>query len=93
MLPRKRKEKHRVRFSIVYFKGGKVRYFEGTPIPSTVLIAMLIQYLLYVGSIGLEGQIIGGKWIILGWSLHPFSLLYALSGTLMVSESLIIPKP
>ena len=73
-------------------QGGKVRFFEGTPIPSTVLIALIIQALLLVGLIGLEGEIIGGKMLIFGWSLHPFSLVYAVSGTLQVSQSLIIPK-
>lgn len=73
-------------------QGGKIRYFEGAPIPSTVLTAMIVFYLVMVGSIG-DGNTPGGKWVVLGWSFHPFSLLYALNGTLLVSQSLIIPKP
>ena len=35
----------------------------------------------------------GGAWTLLGADLHPFALLFALSGTLMVSKTLRIPKP
>ena len=34
----------------------------------------------------------GGAWSLLGAELHPLVLLFALSGTLMVSKTLRIPK-
>lgn len=80
-------------------QGGKIRYFEGTPIPTTVLIAMIIHYLVVTGQFGAcfldtgDGRVVFGKWIIFGWTLHPFSLVYALSGTLQITQSLKIPKP
>ena len=34
----------------------------------------------------------GGGWLLGPWTLHPLALLYALSGTLMISKTLRIPK-
>ena len=34
----------------------------------------------------------GGAWTLPGGELHPLVLLFALSGTLMVSKTLRIPK-
>jgi len=34
----------------------------------------------------------GGAWSIAGWTLHPLVLMFALSGTLMISKTLRIPK-
>ena len=34
----------------------------------------------------------GGAWQIMGWTLHPLVLLFGLSGTLMISKTLRIPK-
>ena len=34
----------------------------------------------------------GGVWTFLGADLHPLALLFALSGTLMISKTLRIPK-
>jgi len=64
---------------------GKVRYFEGTPIPTSVLpLAILLfahhrQQLLPV--------------VVLGVSFHLTVLLFALSGSLMISKTLHVPKP
>jgi CDP-diacylglycerol--serine O-phosphatidyltransferase len=33
-----------------------------------------------------------GVWTLGPWDLHPLSLLFALSGTLMISKTLRIPK-
>ena len=58
---------------------GKVLFFEGTPIPSTVLITFCMQYfpILFKD---------------LGLSFHLASLVYALSGVLQISKSLKIAK-
>jgi CDP-diacylglycerol--serine O-phosphatidyltransferase len=69
---------------------GKVKYFEGTPIPTSVLLTALLAWAIWQGRIG--ERLIGGAWTILGADLHPFALLFALSGTLMISKTLRIPK-
>lgn len=68
----------------------KVAYFEGTPIPTTVLITAVLAWLAWQDH--LQAAIPGGVIGIAGWDLHPLVLLYALSGTLMVSKTLRIPK-
>ena len=69
---------------------GKVKYFEGTPIPTSVflVIAMAIIYRL-----GLTGtNFLWGDWTFISRVLHPFSLLFVLSGSLMIS-TIKVPKP
>jgi CDP-diacylglycerol--serine O-phosphatidyltransferase len=70
---------------------GKVKYFEGTPIPSSILIVALlgvafkldrIDDLLWFGALQ-PGPAV----------LHPLSLVYALSGSAMISGTLRVPKP
>jgi len=62
---------------------GKVRYFEGTPIPTSVFLVGVLAVLHAQGRLG--DQFWLGTWTIAGLTLHPFSLLYALSGSAMVS--------
>ena len=69
---------------------GKVKYFEGTPIPTSVLLTALLAWAIWQGRIG--ERLAGGAWTIAGADLHPFALLFALSGTLMISKTLRIPK-
>ena len=68
----------------------KVKYFEGTPIPTSVVLTGVLAWAAWQGRIGTD--IVGGSWSVLGAELHPLSLLFALSGTLMVSKTLHIPK-
>ena len=70
---------------------GKVTYFEGTPIPTSVLLVALLLGLAGAGRIG--DALPFGSVSIRGAGLHPVVLLFALSGTLMVSKTLRIPKP
>lgn len=64
---------------------GKVRYFEGTPIPTSVVPLGLLLIAFHTGSLWpIE---IGGV------RLHLVSLLFVLSGSLMISKTLRIPKP
>jgi CDP-diacylglycerol--serine O-phosphatidyltransferase len=69
---------------------GKVKYFEGTPIPTSVALVGVLAFACWQGRIG--ASLYGGAWTIGPWVLHPLSLLYALSGTLMISKTLHIPK-
>jgi len=68
----------------------KVAYFEGTPIPTSVLLTAALGFCAATGRIGL--QLPGGMWTVGGWDLHAMSLLFVLSGSLMISKTLRIPK-
>jgi CDP-diacylglycerol--serine O-phosphatidyltransferase len=70
---------------------GKVTYFEGTPIPTSVLLVALLMGLARAGRIG--ESMLGGVWSIASFDLHPLALLFVLSGSLMISKTLHIPKP
>ena len=70
---------------------GKVKYFEGTPIPTSLVLVLVLAVAALIGNIG--AQLWGGYWQLGPWRLHPLVLLFALSGTLMVSKTLRIPKP
>jgi len=69
---------------------GKVKYFEGTPIPTSVAITGVLAYCAYQGYV--DEILWGGAWQIGPWVLHPLALLFGLSGTLMISKTLHIPK-
>lgn len=69
---------------------GKVKYYEGTPIPSSLL---LVGVLAIAFAQGAEGDDLwGGVFSFLGTTLHPLSLMYAVSGSLMIS-TFRVPKP
>lgn len=69
---------------------GKVAYFEGTPIPTSVLLAGLLAFAAAQGRLG--ETLYWGSWTIGPWDLHPLALLFVVSGTLMISKTLRIPK-
>ena len=64
---------------------GKVRYFEGTPVPTSVVPLGLLMLAFY------QGPLFPVRW--LGVRFHLVALLFALSGSLMISKTLRIPKP
>jgi CDP-diacylglycerol---serine O-phosphatidyltransferase len=70
-------------------EGGKVKYFEGTPIPSSLLLVMLMFWAAAQGA--LRESLWFGKIVFAGFTLHPMVLLFAVSGSLMVSR-IRIPK-
>jgi CDP-diacylglycerol---serine O-phosphatidyltransferase len=70
---------------------GKVTFFEGTPIPTSVVLTAILAWLASSAQIG--AALPGGAWMVAGADLHPLALLFAFSGTLMVSKTLRIPKP
>ena len=68
----------------------KVAYFEGTPIPTSVLLTALLAMAAWQGRVG---EALWGGVLSLGpWQLHPLALLFVLSGSLMISKTLRIPK-
>ena len=70
--------------------GGKVAYFEGTPIPTSVLLTGLLAFAGWQGRVG--EALYGGAYAVGPWMLHPLVLLFVLSGSLMISKTLHIPK-
>jgi len=68
----------------------KVACFEGTPIPTSVLLTGLLAFAAWQGRLGED--LYWSAWTIGPWDLHPMALLFVLSGTLMISKTLHIPK-
>ena len=69
---------------------GKVKYFEGTPIPTSVVLVGIVALAAWRGHTG--AAIWFGAWQLGPAVLHPLVLLYALSGSLMISKTIHIPK-
>ena len=70
---------------------GKVKYFEGTPIPTSVAIVALLALAFQRGRI--DTALWLGAWQIGPAVLHPLALVYVASGSAMISATLRIPKP
>jgi CDP-diacylglycerol--serine O-phosphatidyltransferase len=70
--------------------GEKVRYFEGTPIPTSVVLTGVLAFA--ASQSRLNDDLYWGVWRLGPWDLHPLALLFVLSGTLMISKTLRIPK-
>ncbi|MBO9680409.1 CDP-diacylglycerol--serine O-phosphatidyltransferase [Paenacidovorax monticola] len=68
---------------------GKVKHFEGTPIPTSIVLVGLLAVAASMGA--LRDQLWFGSVVIGGFTLHPLVLLFALSGSLMISR-IRIPK-
>jgi CDP-diacylglycerol--serine O-phosphatidyltransferase len=67
----------------------KVRYFEGTPIPTSVLLVALLAIAARAGH--LREDLWFGSVSVADLVLHPLVILFAISGTLMISR-VRIPK-
>lgn len=64
---------------------GKVEYFEGTPIPISVVPLGILLLLFHYGWLH--------RTALLGLEFHPVAWLFFISGSLMISKTLRIPKP
>lgn len=69
---------------------GKVRYFEGAPIPTSLSIVLLLFVLYLVGRTG--AALPFGELQLGPFGLHPLSLIFVAHGSAMVSKTLRIPK-
>ena len=70
---------------------GKVTHFEGLPIPTSLLLVTALAILAGVGR--WQDQLPFGVATLAGFRLHPWSVLYVLWGSGMISKTLRIPKP
>lgn len=68
---------------------GKVKYFEGTPIPTSVLLVILMFVATTQGA--LHENLWFGALSFGGFVFHPLVLAFAISGSLMISR-IRIPK-
>jgi CDP-diacylglycerol--serine O-phosphatidyltransferase len=62
---------------------GKVKYFEGTPIPASVIPLGLTMAAFYRGNL----------FLVLDGAFHLMTVLFLISGCLMISKTIRIPKP
>jgi CDP-diacylglycerol--serine O-phosphatidyltransferase len=69
---------------------GKVAFFEGTPIPTSVVLTGVLAFAAARERLG--ESLYWGVWTLGPGELHPLALLFVLSGTLMISKTLRIPK-
>ena len=67
----------------------KVKYFEGTPIPTSLVLVIVLAVAAWQGA--LHEQLWLGEQVLGGFTLHPLVLMYVASGSLMVSR-MRIPK-
>jgi CDP-diacylglycerol---serine O-phosphatidyltransferase len=68
----------------------KVKYFEGTPIPTSLVLVAIVAVAAWIGRVG---EALPGGAVRLGvGALHPLTVLWAVSGSLMISKTLRIPK-
>ncbi len=70
---------------------GKVSYFEGTPIPTSLGIVAI--WALLARSDLIEASLPLGVHRLGPWEVHPLVLMYLVSGSAMISKTLRIPKP
>jgi CDP-diacylglycerol--serine O-phosphatidyltransferase len=70
---------------------AKVRFFEGFPIPSSLLLVALIATLAALGR--WQDRLPLGAVSLAGMTLHPLALLFGLHGSAMISKTVRIPKP
>lgn len=78
--------------------GGKARYFEGLPIPSSLALVGILFYWTRQGWIEGKAGVPGGIVTLWGQSggrgdVHPVSIIFGLWAAAMVSKTLRVPKP
>jgi CDP-diacylglycerol--serine O-phosphatidyltransferase len=68
---------------------GKVKYFQGTPIPTSFIVVCVLMIAAYGGAIG--ESLWFGEAFFASHVFHPLVLIFGLSGSLMISR-FHIPK-
>jgi len=67
-----------------------VKYFEGTPIPSSLILVAVLALCVFFDRTGDHLplgaiELAGARW-------HPLSLLFFINGSTMISKTLRVPK-
>ena len=70
---------------------GKVKYFEGTPIPTSIVIVAVLAVAFWQARV--DGAVWFGVVRVGPATLHPLVLIYVASGSAMISATLRVPKP
>lgn len=71
---------------------GKARYFEGTPIPTSLGLDALMAYWVHAGWV--HDRLPLGTWFAGSvFEVHPVVALFMVHGCLMTSKTLRVPKP
>ena len=68
---------------------GKVKFFEGTPIPTSLALVIVLAFAVWYNALG--AQMWFGVLSIGGFAFHPLVLMFGISGSLMISR-IKIPK-
>lgn len=69
--------------------GDKVKYFEGTPIPTSLVLVLVLFWAATNGA--LRESLWFGHLKLAGFTFHPIVMMFAVSGSLMISR-IRIPK-
>jgi CDP-diacylglycerol--serine O-phosphatidyltransferase len=69
---------------------AKVTHFEGTPIPTSLVLVAIVAVSAWYGRVG--DELLLGALEVGPGRLHPLTVLWAVSGSLMISKTLRIPK-
>ncbi len=72
-------------------QSGKVRYYEGTPIPTSLVLVAVLAALLGAGLV--DDQLPLGELTLGPWTFHPLVIMFLASGSAMISGRLRVPKP
>lgn len=70
--------------------GNKVKFFEGTPIPTSIVLVGVLAFAAWAERV--NEALYFGAFAIGPGTLHPLVMLFAVSGSLMIS-TIKIPKP
>jgi CDP-diacylglycerol---serine O-phosphatidyltransferase len=71
-------------------ESGKVKFFEGTPIPTSIVLVAIMALATWYGAV--REDMWFGEYLIAGFKFHPLVLMFAISGSLMISR-IRVPKP
>jgi len=69
--------------------GDKVKFFEGTPIPTSLLLVAMMFAAAWEGALG--ESLWFGRLEVAGLALHPLVIVFAVSGSLMIRR-IRVPK-
>jgi CDP-diacylglycerol---serine O-phosphatidyltransferase len=71
---------------------GKSKYFEGTPIPTSLALVGVMSYMAWNRWL-LEDLPLGTALEGTALEFHPFALVFVIHGSFMISRTIKIPKP